>query len=132
MKRQAFLVSIAAVAASFIVAAVVPSGSHDVCAGAACKPDCECRTTTCDVTTCLMDEDCYEMFTCSVLKCPCSSGDSGDSQCIKTCAGHSRSAVTSATLACFLKQCRLLPFNFLAKSITNSRGGAPCFLRLLL
>ena len=122
-----FLLANAAVAASFIAGATLPFGAQDVCTGAACKPDCECRTTTCDVATCLMDEDCYEMFACSVLKCPCSSGDSGDLPCIKTCAGDSSSAVTNATLACFLKQCRSLPFNFLAKSVTNSSSGAPCF-----
>ena len=119
-----FTVLMIAAFAAIVVAAVVPFGAQELCAGAACEPECECRIKNCDVPTCLSDEDCRRAFTCSTPKCSCSSGDSA---CIKTCLGHPPSAATNATLACFLKKCPPSSFMFLPKSITNSSGGGPCF-----
>ena len=112
--------------AVFIIAAFaidVSFGEHDVCAGAACKSECECQTKNCDVATCLMDDECGATFACSVSKCPCGSGDS---PCIKKCGGDLPSAVTNATMGCFFRKCRPSSFNVLAKSITTSGGDGPC------
>merc|ERR1711970_1477808 len=82
-----------------------PLGSSfvsDSCDKSACKEKCECATTKCDVKTCLGDKDCAATFACAVPKCPCGPGNL---PCVKKCISSAPSAVTNATLGCFLSKC---------------------------
>ena len=99
MKFAMFFV--AALAACVVVDALP---LQDACAAAACKSQCECGTTKCDIAACLKDATCAKVFACAVPKCKCGSGNLA---CVGGCvkAAGPPSAVGNATLACFMKNC---------------------------
>merc|ERR1712048_1241876 len=76
------------------------------CAGAACKAQCECASSKCDVATCLKDADCAKTFKCAVPKCPCGAGNL---PCVKKCLSDAPSEVTKQTLGCFQNKCPSSP-----------------------
>merc|ERR1712054_694104 len=76
--------------------------AKDQCDAAACKEQCECAASKCDVPTCLKDADCAKTFQCAVPKCPCGAGNLA---CVQKCMSASPSDVTKGTLGCFASKC---------------------------
>merc|ERR1712072_1051017 len=87
------------------------------CGAAKCKDKCECASQHCDLKTCLGDSDCAALFKCAVPKCPCGPKNL---PCVKSCVSAAPSAVTKATLGCFMKSCPGSSF------VKDACGAAKC------
>merc|ERR1719510_1647364 len=87
---------------SLLCVVVLAAASQDQCDHAACKTQCECAASKCDVPTCLKDADCAKSFQCATPKCPCGAGNL---PCVKKCLSAAPSNVTKTTLGCFQSKC---------------------------
>merc|ERR1711972_880895 len=94
-----------------------PLAVKDPCDGAACKAQCQCANSKCDVPTCLKDADCAKTFQCAVPKCPCGAGNL---PCVKKCVSDAPSNVTKQTLSCFQSKCPSSPFPLAPNNGTES------------